>query len=101
MIYPALRATVHSSGIELLDDIPLPENAEILVTIMDETPLESLTLGEHLAAELQDILLGRVSRATRPKVIFSHRRRVGRRFDEVSIHLHLLVRPKFEIAAQA
>ncbi|MCC6301117.1 MAG: hypothetical protein IT314_17645 [Anaerolineales bacterium] len=72
MIYPTLRATVHNGRIELLDDIPLPENAEILVTIMDETPLESLTLGEHLAAGLQDILLGRVSRTDTPQELSSH-----------------------------
>jgi len=72
MIYPTLRATVHNGRIELLDDIPLPENAEILVTIMDERPLESLTLGEHLAAGLQDILLGRVSRTDTPQELSSH-----------------------------
>lgn len=72
MIYPTLRATIHNGRIELLDDIPLPENAEILVTIMDETPLELLTLGEHLAAGLQDILLGRVSRTDTPQELSSH-----------------------------
>ena len=72
MIYPTLRATVRNGRIELLDDVQLPENAEILVTILDETPLESLTLGEHLAAGLQDILLGRVSRADTPEELASH-----------------------------
>lgn len=72
MIYPTLRATVHNGRIELLDDVQLPENAEILVTIMDETPLESLTLGEHLAAGLQDIMLGKVSRADTPAELASH-----------------------------
>ncbi|HNQ95786.1 MAG: hypothetical protein JNJ96_13235 [Anaerolineales bacterium] len=72
MIYPTLRATVHNGRIELLDDIRLPENAEILVTIMDETPLDSLTLGEHLAAGLQDILLGRVSRVNSNDEMASH-----------------------------
>jgi hypothetical protein len=72
MIYPTLRATVHNGRIELLDDVQLPENAKILVTIMDETPLNSLTLGEHLAAGLQDILLGRVTRAETPGEVASH-----------------------------
>jgi hypothetical protein len=72
MIYPTLRASVHNGRIELLDNIQLPENAQVLVTILDETPLESLTLGEHLAAGLQDILLGRVSQAETPREITSH-----------------------------
>lgn len=72
MIYPTLRATVHNGRIELLDDVQLPENGEILVTIMDETPLEALTLGEHLAAGLQDILLGRVTQIETSKEMASH-----------------------------
>lgn len=72
MIYPTLRATVHNGRIELLDNIQLPENAQILVTILDETPLESLTLGEHLAAGLQDVLLGRVTQADTPEELISH-----------------------------
>ena len=72
MIYPTLRATVHNGRIDLLDKIELPENAEILVTIMDEAPLESLTLGEHLAAGLQDILLGKVTHAESAKELSSH-----------------------------
>ena len=72
MIYPTLRATVHKGRIQLLDKFQLPENAQILVTIMDETALDSLTLGEHLAAGLQDILLGRVTQAETPEELASH-----------------------------
>lgn len=72
MIYPTLRATVHKGKIQLLDKVQLPENAQILVTIMEETTLDSLTLGEHLAAGLQDILLGRVTQAKTPKELASH-----------------------------
>jgi hypothetical protein len=72
MIYPTLRATVHKGKIQLLDKIQLPENAQILVTIMDETAMNSLSLGDHLAAGLQDILLGRVTQANTPKQLASH-----------------------------
>lgn len=72
MIYPTLRATVHKGKIQLLDKVQLPENAQVLVTIMEETALDSLTLGEHLAAGLQDILLGRVTSVETPKEIASH-----------------------------
>ncbi|MDL1912098.1 hypothetical protein FBQ81_15640 [Chloroflexi bacterium CFX6] len=72
MIYPTLRGTVHKGRIELLDKVELPENAQVLVTIMDETPLDSLTLGEHLAAGLQDILLGRVTRAGTSEEVTAH-----------------------------
>jgi hypothetical protein len=72
MIYPTLRATVHKGKIQLLDKVQLPENAQILVTIMEETALDSLTLGEHLAAGLQDILLGRVTEANTSRELASH-----------------------------
>ena len=72
MICPTLRATVHNGKIQLLDKFQLPENAQILVTIMDETAMNSLSLGEHLAAGLQDILLGRVTQAKTPAELASH-----------------------------
>ncbi len=72
MIYPTLRATVRKGKIQLLDDVHLPENALILVTVMDEIAIESLTLGEHLAAGLQDVLLGRVAETQTPQETASH-----------------------------
>lgn len=60
MIYPTLRATVRKGKIQLIDDAKLPENALVLVTVMDEAAVESLTLGERIAAGLQDILFGRI-----------------------------------------
>jgi hypothetical protein len=72
MIYPTLRATVHKGKIQLLDKVQLPENAQVLVTIMEETTLDSLTLGEHLAAGLQDILLGRVTETNTSHELVSH-----------------------------
>ena len=72
MIYPTLRATVHKGKIQLLDEIKLPENALILVTVMDEAAIDSLTLGERLAAGLQDILLGRFTEANTAREVKSH-----------------------------
>ena len=72
MIYPTLRATVHKGRIQLLDDVHLPEDALILVTVMDDTALDSLTLGEHMAAGLQDILLRRVTALETSQELASH-----------------------------
>jgi hypothetical protein len=91
MIYPTLRATVHKGRIQLLDKVQLPENAQVLVTIMDETAMNSLSLGEHLAAGLQDILLGRVPRPTPPSNWFPIWMLCWKARDGLSFCLHRLV----------
>ena len=60
MIYPTLKATVHKGKIKLLDNIDLPEDALLLVTVLDSNLEESMTLGEHLIRGLQDIAEGNV-----------------------------------------
>lgn len=72
MIYPTLRATVRKGKIQLLDKVQLPENALILVTVMDEIAMDSLTLGEHLVVGLQDMLLGRITQAHTSQELASH-----------------------------
>ena len=72
MVYPTLRATVRKGKIQLLDEVKLPENALVLVTVMDESVVDSLTLGEQLAAGLQDILLGRFTEVRSPQELKSH-----------------------------
>ena len=72
MVYPTLRATVRKGKIQLLDDVKLPEDALVLVTVMDERAIDSLTLGEQLAAGLQDVLLGRVTEVKTPEEMKSH-----------------------------
>jgi hypothetical protein len=73
MIYPTLRATVHNGKIQLLDEMQLPEDALILVTVMmDENAIQSLTVGERLAAGLQDILLGRFVTVNTPGEMSAH-----------------------------
>ena len=72
MVYPTLRATVRKGKIQLLDEVKLPENALVLVTVMDEAAIDSLTLGELLAAGLQDVLLGRVTEVKTAQEIRSH-----------------------------
>lgn len=72
MIYPTLRATVRKGKIQLLDNISLPEDALLLVTIMDEMAVETLSLGERMAAGLQDILLDRITRVDTPQELIAH-----------------------------
>ncbi len=72
MIYPTLRATVRNGKIQLLEDIKLPEDTAILVTIMDENSMSMLTAGERLAAGLQDILLGRFTQVNTLKEMSAH-----------------------------
>ncbi|MFH1907641.1 MAG: hypothetical protein ABIL11_09725 [Chloroflexota bacterium] len=72
MIYPTLRATVRKGKIQLLDNISLPEDALLLVTIMDEMAVETLSLGERLVAGLQDILLDRITRVDTPQALTTH-----------------------------
>jgi len=72
MVYPTLRATVRKGKIQLLDEVQLPENALILVTVMDEAAVDSLSLGERLAAGLQDALLGRFTEVKTPQEMNAH-----------------------------
>jgi hypothetical protein len=60
MTYLTIRATVRQGRVELLDNITLREEAELLVTVLDDALPEKYSLGDHLSAGLQDILLGRV-----------------------------------------
>ncbi|MEZ4512206.1 MAG: hypothetical protein R3C62_10035 [Chloroflexota bacterium] len=55
MIYPTLKATVHKGKIKLLDNIDLPEDALLLVTVLVE---ESMTLGEHLMGAERETIYG-------------------------------------------
>ncbi len=72
MVYPTLRATVHKGVIQLLDNINLPDDIPLLVTVMDETAVETLSPGERLAGGLQDILLGRVAEVASPETLSAH-----------------------------
>lgn len=72
MVYPTLRATVHNGQIQLLDNVTLPEDAVIFVTVLDESVMESLTAGERLAAGLQDILLGRFTEINSSEEMSAH-----------------------------
>ena len=72
MVYPTLRATVRKGKIQLLDNAKLPENALILVTVMDEAAVLSLTLGERIASGLQDILFGRTVEVKSSRDLKSH-----------------------------
>ncbi len=64
MTYMTIRATVRQGKVELLDDITLPEDATLLVTVLDDVLLEQYTRGDHLIAGLEDILAGRTIEVT-------------------------------------
>jgi hypothetical protein len=64
MTYMTIRATVRQGKVELLDDITLPEDATLLVTVLDDVILEQYTLGDHLIAGLEDVLAGRAVEVT-------------------------------------
>ena len=72
MVYPTLRATVREGRIQLMDQINLPENAFLLVTIVDENAVETLSLGERLAGGLQDILHNRVTLVNTTQALTAH-----------------------------
>ena len=56
MIYPTIKATVRQGQIKFLDDVTLPENSTVLITVLDYEPFETFTLGEHIIAGLEDML---------------------------------------------
>jgi len=72
MIYPTLKATVRKGKIQLLDPVDLPENAVLLVTVMEDEAMEVLPLGEHLVAGLQDRLVGRATLVETPEELTYH-----------------------------
>lgn len=59
-MYPTVRATVSDGQVRLIENVKLPENATLLVTVLDNKAIETLSLGEHLILSLEDILAGRV-----------------------------------------
>jgi hypothetical protein len=60
-MYPTLRATVSDGKVRFIENITLPENATLLVTVLDSDAIESLSLGEHLVLGLDDLLVGNVT----------------------------------------
>ena len=71
-MYPTLKATVRQGQIQLLEEANLPENATLLVIVLDDIAPENLTLGDHLVAGLQDVLLGRVTEVSTAEELAHH-----------------------------
>ncbi len=61
-MYTALKATVASGRIELLEPITLSENSDLLVVVLSDEPL--LTLGQKMIASLESAVAGRYTSAT-------------------------------------
>ena len=72
MTYMTIRATVRQGKVELLDEIILPEDVTLLVTILDDDIFDRYTLGDHLSAGLQDILAGRITEVTTEAELKAH-----------------------------
>ena len=49
MTYMTIRATVRHGKVELLDDITLPEDATLLVTVLDDVILEQYLSLIHIS----------------------------------------------------
>ncbi len=60
-MYQTIKATVRKGRIELLEDISLPENVALLITVLEKDDMEALSIGTHLVGGLQDILSGNVT----------------------------------------
>lgn len=71
-MYPTLKATVHQGQIQLLEEATLPENATLLIIVLDDIDPETLTLGDHLIAGLQDVSLGRVTTVSTAEELAHH-----------------------------
>jgi len=71
-MYPTLKARVHKGRIELVEKIALPEDAAVLVTVLEEIQPEMLTLDEHLARGLEDMARGRTTKVRAVKELKRH-----------------------------
>jgi hypothetical protein len=72
MTYMTIRATVRQGKVELLDEIVLPEDAALLITILDDDVFDHYTLADHLVTGLQDVLAGRTTEITTEEELKAH-----------------------------
>jgi hypothetical protein len=71
-MYTTLKAKVRQGRIELLEPASLPENAFLLVVVLDDFDPQRLTLSEHLLAGLEDMRLRRVTEVDTPQALTDH-----------------------------
>jgi len=71
-MYQTLRATVRKGRIELLEEVSLPDDTVLLVTIIEAVDPATLTLGEHLERGLADILRGSTTNVRTGKELKRH-----------------------------
>ena len=74
MIYPTIKATIHQGQVKFLDDVALPENSTILITVLDDGAFDAFpfTLGEQLTAGLENILSGQMVETTTADELTHH-----------------------------
>lgn len=71
-MYPTLEARVRKGKIELVEKVTLPENAVVLVTVLEEVEPETFTLGEHIVRGLTDVARKRTTRVRTAKELKRH-----------------------------
>ena len=71
-MYQTLKATVREGNIELLEEAVLPENALLLITVVEDVQPEALSLGEHILRGLSDIERRRVTKIRTATALKQH-----------------------------
>ena len=72
MIYPTIKATVRHGQIHFLEDVTLPEDAALLITVLEQDAFEPLTMGKHLIVGVEDVLSGQVTETTTTTELSRH-----------------------------
>jgi hypothetical protein len=72
MTYLTIRAVVRKGKVEFLDEIDLPEDTSLLVTVLDDNIMAGYSLGDHLIASLQDILAGQYVETSSEEELANH-----------------------------
>ena len=71
-MYQTLKAVVRRGRVVLLDNVTLPESANVLVTILEDVQPELLTLDEHLQRGLTDVTRKRTTKVSTAKQLQRH-----------------------------
>lgn len=71
-MYPTLEARIRKGRIELVEKVTLPENAVVLVTVLEEVQPRMFTLGEHLERGLTDVARRRTTKVRTSKELKRH-----------------------------
>ena len=71
-MYSTVKAVVRQGRIELLEPLWLPEDTDLLITVMDDSPDDEASLGEQIIAGLTDIKEGRFRETSATYTVNDH-----------------------------